>query len=359
MTRRLFARSPRLSHLIVVGMLIALGGCDERTQVLVGHDAGPDEGPIVDAAVDSYNLGWEPTKLSDPGDVYALWASEDGSRVWAAGRRAPKSPMLWRFDGERFVDASPAALTTKQSELWTLWGSADGKLWTSSREPTMPPWYCDGASWRETTGLPPDMESIAQIRGYGATPWLVGHSTSGSVVARWDAAAWVPQLLEGGDMLDIVPLGPNRAVATGYATGIVDLPGAVWQLDGAWSQATKPAPLFHLGCPLSSGEVLLLGSPELAKDWARWNAADGLLPWQKDGPQPRIAATCWDGHAFVVTQGIGGFVLEADGAQALVIGYPPDDASLEPAAQMAVSRTDIWLAGSSRYQIWRRRRLAP
>lgn len=361
------APPPRKHHILACcAVLLSVAACDARTRVLVGAtDALADQRPssLADAATDTYapdayNHQWAPIQLSVPGDVYGLWASEDGTRVWAAGRRAPMSPILWRFDGERFVDATPAALAAQQGRLRSLWGSASGKLWTAN-DPRAP-WHFDGTSWRETSGLPADMSEIVQIRGTGETAWLAGQhgSAPGCVVARWDGEAWVSRTLLCGTMREVVPLASDRALVTTNGS-VGTLPGAVWVLDAETTTAiTQHSAPFHLGCPLANGEVLLLGYHAEATDWARWNASDGLLSWPGK-PTARVAASCWEGRAFVVTQALGGVVLQADNASALVLDYPPDDATLEPSARMATSRTDFWLVGSSINRIWRKRRQTP
>ena len=365
---RLFARPPCRPGALALCALFACFGCDSRTRVLVNTDSTPPDAfpdmtadsrtdAMSDARPDASLAGWTAIPLSVTGDVYAIWASDDGTRVWAAGRRAPMSPVLWRFDGERFIDATPPELRSMQnSSLHNLWGTADGKLWTSNREATFPPWHFDGTSWRATTGMP-STEYLHQIRGYGDAVWAAGRSSSGALVAHWDGSAWVAQKVSGVEVEDVVPLDASGALGIGHHYAGPSSHGGLWRLPAGTSDATNATPTFRRGCALPNNDVLLLGHPSEAKDWMRWSASDGLLPLSGNVvPLVRQTESCWGGHAFVVADGQ---VLQIDSAQSQVIGNAPSPAVLGPHGSMAVSRTDIWVAGKSIHEIWRLRRSAP
>jgi hypothetical protein len=101
-----------LSRLICFCACCLVVGCGGRS---VG-ESGSDGGVSGDASVSADATPqprWIPTPMTPQGEVYALWASEDGSSVWATGRRAPMSPIVWRFDGTRFVEATPSALRSR------------------------------------------------------------------------------------------------------------------------------------------------------------------------------------------------------------------------------------------------------
>ena len=336
---------------LCAALLVALAGCDARTRVLVGaSDGGPKSTPGE----------WTETALTVPGDVHAIWATDDGTRVWAAGCRSPMSPLLWRFDGERFVEATPPELAIKQGScLSALWGSADGKLWTADRWPTMAPWYFDGSQWTETKGLPTNT-TIEQIRGHGETAWLVGsHAKDDGLLARWDGAAWDAQLLAGTQLWDIASLGLETALAIGQ-TAKGSPSGVLWQLDGANSQTTgNELVVFRLACTSPQNDVVaLLGRSGTSGDiWARWTPSAGLLPVGDAPESTTTIAACGDGHAVVVSP-LGQGVLELD-AEVEQLASAPPAAALEGSPTMAVSRTDIWLGGASVNQIWRLRRPGP
>ena len=368
---RLFARPPSLPGALALCALFACVGCDSRTRVLVGSDTMADARPTptadampdvrTDLPPNIFPGAWTGTPLSVPGDVYAIWASEDGSRVWAAGRRGQTQPILWRLDGEQFIEATPPEIgnSAGSTGLRMLWGSASGKLWTIDGTTSLPPWHFDGHYWRATSGLPVNT-TIARLRGRGETAWLAGRR-SGDVglVARWNGDAWVAQQLSGTEFFDIIPLEGGAGLALGWQQNPNSTaPGALWHVRDMTIELLTNTPPFAEGCALTTSEALLLGYfRDEARDWARWSASDGLLPLSGNVvPLVRQAAGCWDGHAFVVADGQ---VLQIDSAQAQVIGSAPSPAVLGPNAQMAVSRTDIWLAGTSINQIWRLRRPGP
>jgi hypothetical protein len=186
-------RSTRSSQLVYLSVVLLLVGCGARTSSTQatldsgsqvdpdsrrpdrdgGQDSGQDAGQdVVDAARPS---PWTSIPLSVSGGVYALWASADGSSVWAVGqhRHPSESPIVWRFDGVRFVEVTPPALRAKAGALTALWGSAKGEIWTAGS--TLHPWHFDGALWREMKGGLQNDVRIEQIRGRGEVPWLVGH----------------------------------------------------------------------------------------------------------------------------------------------------------------------------------------
>lgn len=175
-----------------------------------------------------------PTDLT----LYGIWGAPGAGELWAVGGdplASEPTPVILRWDGSQWVDATPAVTTG--GALFKVWGSSASDIWACGQGGTL--LHYDGSDWRavESGSTAP----LFTVAGSAADDvWAVGGPPS--TVLHYDGTAW-----------STVDTGIPASVLNGVATGagdevvVVGMGGLKLRYDGAaWSDETDEPPFIDL-----------------------------------------------------------------------------------------------------------------
>lgn len=168
-------------------------------------------------------------------DLFAVWGSGP-TDVYFAGNNRSNQPIVLHYDGAW----TTVYTSTVSGFLSAAWGSGPTDVLYAGTSSTL---HGDGM---EVAPLlpPPGLNGNDQLWGLWGTPggsvWTVGDN---GYVAHWDGGGWTqPPALTGAKLRAVASVGPSDAYAVGSTTS-----GASYHYDGAWSS---------LSVPVASGDVL-------------------------------------------------------------------------------------------------------